>query len=119
MVEQNAGVTPGGDLQLVGREDELMIDFLDRASPCQMGMRIDHAGHHSAALTVDHDVGVDGINGGVIMQDRSDMVAFDKDRARDRRAARSVEDHDVTDQLPHSPSLPENSCGTAYAPYWH
>jgi len=109
MVEQHASIAPGGDLQFLGRQDELVIDFLDRAAPGQMGMGVDHAGHQRRALAVDHHVGLGRIDRRLVAQNVGDAIALDHDRAGEGRTAGPVENRNIADQLPHEGS-PLVSC---------
>ena len=104
MIKQHPGIAPGRNLQLVVRQDELVIDFLDRRTPSEVGVRFDHAGHQCAALPVNHEVGSAIGELARVGRNAGDAITIDQHRAIGRDQLFAVKNADVADQCPHGAS---------------
>ena len=101
MIEQHPRVAGGSHLQFLGREDELVVDLLDRRAPGEVGMGIDHAGHQRAAPAIDDKVGCDIACRQIASHYGGNPLAIDQHSARERRTATAVEYADIADECPH------------------
>ena len=101
MIEQHPRVAGGSDLQFLGRKDKLVVDLLDRRTPGEMGMGIDHARHQRAARTINQAVGCDIARHLIAGHYSGNPLAIYQHSAQVRRTATAIEYADIADECPH------------------